>query len=275
MKVGGCSFAFGPNSLQDAAQILKRFGFAVVDLGVCSTENTQLDPVLTAEGPQKWADHVLRILSDGELELNECFTLDFGDPVNHPDPAVRSRTTRLFQGLVSFAQRIGCRSVMLIPGIVHPELGWERSFDLAVRELSALSKIATEEGIRLNIEACEPSVAEKPQDANRLCQEVPELGLTLDYSHFIDPGHSQDEVEILHQHARNVHIRQAAPGKRVACVDNGTIDFERVVSLLRKENYEGVLAVEYVDCPQTTACGVDVLTETPKMKRELERLLEL
>jgi len=58
-------------------------------------------------------------------------------------------------------------------------------------------------------------------------------------------------------------------------VEQGTIDFRRVVELLRRENYEGVLAVEYVDCAETTACGIDVLTETPKMKLELERLLGL
>ena len=43
--------------------------------------------------------------------------------------------------------------------------------------------------------------AEHPQDALRICQEVPGLGLTLDYSHFVDPGHSQGEVEPLHAYA--------------------------------------------------------------------------
>ena len=46
-----------------------------------------------------------------------------------------------------------------------------------------------------------------------------------------------------------------------------------MIELLRAEHYEGVLAVEYVECAQTSECGVDALAETPKMKRELELLL--
>ena len=273
MKIGGCSFAFGPNTLEDAAKMLQQFGFSVVDLGVCSTENAQVDPIQAAQQPEKWADRVLQAWDAWDFELNECFVLDFGQPVNHPDQQVQARTARLFQGLVDFVQRLGCRSVMLIPGITHPELGFQRSFDLAADQLSKLSRIASDQGIFLNVEACEPSVAEKPRDAARLCEAVPGLGLTLDYSHFIDPGYTQAEVEQLHRYARHFHIRQASPGKRVETVNRGTIDFGRVIELLRTEHYDGVLAVEYVECAQTTACGVDALAETPKMKRELELLL--
>ncbi|MDA2930924.1 sugar phosphate isomerase/epimerase, partial [Acidobacteria bacterium AH-259-O06] len=266
---------FGPRSLEEAADIVAGFGFKVMDLGVCSNENAQVDPRRAAEDPVESAEYVLRVLEPWEFQLNECFVLDFGEPINHPDPMIRRSTRRLFPGLVKFAQRVGCRSIMLIPGTLHPDLGREQSFALAAQELAELSRVASDEGIFLNIEACEPSVAQGPEDAGRLCEEVPGLGLTLDYSHFIDQGYSQLEIETLHRYARHFHIRQAAPGKRVETVAKGTIDFERVVRLLREEEYGGVLSVEYVECPPTTECGVDVITETPKMKAQLESLVEL
>lgn len=274
MKIGGCSFAFGPRRLEEAASILATFGFQVIDLGVCSTPNAQVDPIEAAGDPDRLADQVLNTLEPWGFELNECFFLDFGDPVNHPDPEIRARTRRLFPGLVRFARKIGCASIMLIPGVVHAELGRHKSFQLSVKELRALVGIANDAGLALNIEACEPSVAEDPQEALRICREVPGLGLTLDYSHFVDPGHSQDDVEPLHAYARHFHIRQAAPGKRVETVEEGTIDFGRIFELLRSSSYNGVVAVEYVDCDETTACGVDVMVETPRMKREIERLLQ-
>lgn len=273
MKIGGCTFAFGPRSLDEAASILAAFGFQTVDLGVCSNENAQIDPLMAAGDPDGWADQVLRTLEPWGFELNECFFLDFGDPVNHPDPEVRARTRRLFPGLARFASRVGCSSIMLIPGVVHAELGPRESFQLSAKELRGLVGIANDAGLDLNIEACEPSVAENPHDALRICQEVPGLGLTLDYSHFVDPGYTQAEVEPLHAYARHVHIRQAVPGKRVETVEEGTIDFGRVFELLKSSSYNGVVAVEYVDCDETTACGVDVMVETPKMKREIERIL--
>jgi len=94
-----------------------------------------------------------------------------------------------------------------------------------VSELKLLCQAANDEGILLNIEACEPSVVQHPMDAIRICEDVPGLGLTLDYSHFIDPGYTQSEVEPLHRFARHLHARQAVPGKRVEAVDKGTIDF--------------------------------------------------
>lgn len=275
MRIGGCTFAFGPRSLEEAASILAAFGFQTIDLGVCSNENAQVDPIVAAGDPDGSADQVLRSLEPWGFELNECFFLDFGDPVNHPDPEIRARTRRRFPGLVRFARKIGCASIMLIPGVVHAELGRHESFQLSVKELRALVGIANDAGLDLNIEACEPSVAEDPQDALRICREVPGLGLTLDYSHFVDPGHSQAEVEPLHAYARNFHIRQAAPGKRVETVEEGTIDFARIFELLKSSAYNGVVAVEYVDCDETTACGVDVMAETPKMKGEIERILRI
>jgi len=40
MKVGGCSFSFGPSRLDVAAQTLKGLGFDTIDLGVCLGEHT-------------------------------------------------------------------------------------------------------------------------------------------------------------------------------------------------------------------------------------------
>ncbi|MEW5977689.1 MAG: sugar phosphate isomerase/epimerase family protein [Acidobacteriota bacterium] len=271
MRIGGCSFAFGPKPLAEAARILKGFGFQTVDLGAC-LGNTQVNPFEASGHPQETADTVNRCLDDLELERGECFVLDFGEPLNHPDPEVRRETQTRFKPLARFARLAGFRSVMLIPGIVHHSLGREKSYELAATELGVLCRIAEDEGVLLNIEPCEPSVIQDPGDVARMCEEVAGLGLTLDYSHFIDPGYRQSEVEVLHRYARHFHARQAAPGKRVETVAQGTIDFKRVVSLLEQARYEGIVAVEYVECETTRQCGVDVWQETPLMRAELVRL---
>jgi len=272
MRIGGCTFSFGPRPLREAAEILKKFGFERVDLGVC-IGNGQIDPFLASEEPDRTASEAIRILDELEMTPDECFVRDFGLPINHLDEAVRSNTRRSFPGLARFAAKVGCRSIMLTTGFVHETLGRERSFDLSAQELCELVRISTGEGVFLNVEPSEPSVVQNPNDTIRLCEQVPGLGLTLDYSHFIDPGFDQAAVEPLHRFARHFHVRQAARGKRVETVEKGTIDFARIVSLLTQERFKGVLAVEYVDCAVTTRCGVDVLVETPKMKAKLEGIL--
>jgi sugar phosphate isomerase/epimerase len=272
MRLGGCTFAFGPKPLDEACRNLKELGFRIADLGVC-LGNTQVNPFDAAEKPEATADTVNRCLDDRAMQRGECFVLDFGRPLNHPDESVRQETRRRFRPLARFARLVGCPSIMLVPGIVHETIGKEQSFELAAQELRILCETAHDEGVLLNIEPCEPSVVQDPRDAARLCEDVPGLGLTLDYSHFIDPGYSQTEVEPLHRFARHLHARQAAPGKRVETVRKGTIDFERMVSLLKKEDYQGVIAVEYLECDVTRQCGVDVWKETPLMRMELERLI--
>jgi sugar phosphate isomerase/epimerase len=273
MKIGACSFAFGPKPLRESGQIIKDFGFNLMDLGVC-LGNTQIHPVQAAERPDQTALEAIKVLEQLELQPDECFVLDFGEPINHPEERIREETRRRFPGLVRFASKVGCRSIMLIPGIVHPHLGKELSFELSIKELRELVKIADEGGILLNVEPCEPSIAEDPQDAIILCQEVPGLGLTLDYSHFIDPGYDQAAVEPLHHFTRHLHARQAIPGKRVEKVEKGIIDFARIISLLRQQGFEGSIAVEYVDCEVTRQCHVDVMEETPKMKQLLDALIQ-
>ena len=273
MRVGGCTFAFGPKPLEDACRLLKEFGFRIVDLGVC-LGNTQVNPFNASENPEAVAGTVNRCLDDLDLERGECFVLDFGQPLNHPNEDVRQATRRRFKPLARFARLVGCPSILLVPGIVHESIGKERSHDLAAKELRILCQTADDEGILLNIEPCEPSVVQDPKDAVRLCEEVPGLGLTLDYSHFIDPGYTQSEVEPLHRFARHLHARQAAPGKRVEAVGKGTIDFGRIISLLKRDNYQGLVTVEYLECDVTRQCGVDIWKETPLMRMELERLIK-
>jgi len=273
MRIGGCSFAFGPRPLEGAGQIIRQLGFEVIDLGVCFG-NTQINPFEASDDPEAVSDRVRQTLERLKLQPGECFVLDFGQPINHPDKMMRSETRRRFRPLARFASLAGCPSIMLIPGVVHEQLGREASYELSVEELRELCLMADDNRIQLNIEPCDSSVAQTPQDAVRLCRDVPGLGLTLDYSHFIDPGYVQAEVEALHPFARHFHARQAVRGKRVEAVERGSIDFQRILSLLKRDNYQGIIAVEYVECETTRQCGVDVWTETPKMKSELERLME-
>ena len=86
MRVGGCTFAFGPKPLEEACRSLKELGFRIVDLGVC-LGNTQINPFDASENPGAVADTVNRCLDDLGLERGECFVLDFGQPFHTDMPA--------------------------------------------------------------------------------------------------------------------------------------------------------------------------------------------
>ncbi len=209
-RLCGCSFIHPGRSLHEGLQLVHEFGFSRVDIAVGGS-NAHFSPVEVAQNPRRFADEVRRETEHFALTPNECFVLNFDEPINTPDLKQRKETRDLFVGLCEFAQMANFKSVLLIPGPIYPELGERASLDLAVNAFSDLVKIAISRNLQLNIEADYESCAHTPEAAKELCQRVPGLGLTLDYSHFICQDIAPERIEILHPYTRHIHIRQAEP----------------------------------------------------------------
>jgi sugar phosphate isomerase/epimerase len=271
-RIGGMTFIYPGRSLDEAMRTATSFGFRVVDVGV-GGRNGHIDPVQAATEPQRHAATVRKTAEKHGMALNECFTLNFGPPINDPDPNTRAETRHRFEGLAAFARAADFRSILLIPGPIHPQLGQPRSLDLAVEALKSLVEIAQKHELKLRIEADCDSCARTPESAEQLCERVPGLELSLDYSHFIFLGHSQAEVERLHRYAGHVHVRQASPGRIVEFVEKPFIDYAKIIHDLEQRGYDGLFMVEYLSCWETDNCGIDVAIETPKMIAVLEQML--
>ena len=71
----------------------------------------------------------------------------------------------------------------------------------------------------------------------------------------------------------HVHARQANR-KRLQCrYEEGILDFEAIVRELTARHYKGNIALEYV-CVNYRGCNdVDVITESLRLKQDLERYL--
>lgn len=272
-RIIGSTFVYPHRTLEEGLQTARNFGFRIVDVGVGGS-NGHIDPVQVAQKPEHTAEQFRSTLQRFGMVPNECFTLNFGPPINSLDPPTRFASRALFSGLAKFAQAAGFKSILLIPGPIHEKLGQEKSLNLAIEALQPLVEIADSHDVSLHVEADCESCARTPEAAEELCTRVPGLKLTLDYSHFIFLGFSRREVERLHPFTGHVHARQASAGRIVELVESGAIDYARVLQSLDEYNYDGLYCVEYLSCEETDECGVDVAIETPKMITELERLLD-
>ena len=271
-RLSGCSFVYPGQTLDEGLRLAKSFGFCGVDAGIGGLHG-HVSPREAASDPERYADQVRSAAAREDLVLDECFTLNFGPPVNDPAAATREETGRLFDGLACFASEAGFRSVMLLPGPIHPALGPQRSLDLAVEAFKPLVEVALLRGIPLHVEADCESCARTPAAAEELCTRVPGLRLTLDYSHYLMLGHTQQEIMPLNRYAGHVHVRQAAKGRIVETVRGGGLDFRLILRDLARLNYNGSFAIEYLACKEAEACGADIKAETRAMAEELEGLL--
>jgi sugar phosphate isomerase/epimerase len=189
-----------------------------------------------------------------ELTLEELFICPvFVDgqrvEVNDPDEAKRKTLLTNFANLCAYAAEAGFRSIMGVPGVAQETLKPEEAWEISVEMLTKMVQIASDHGVRLNVEPHTGSIIQDPQLALKLAQEVPGLTYTLDYSHFISLGYKEKEVMPLHVYTWHMHARQAKPGAGGCAVAEGTIDFAVVVRQLMAEGWDGVIAMEYLADP--------------------------
>lgn len=125
-------------------------------------------------------------------------------------------------------------------------------------------------GIRLSLKTKTGHLTEDPQTAVELCQAVPGLGLTLDCSYYICgrfAGHNYDQV---FPYVYHVHLRDTTPSQVQVPVGLGDVDYSRIISQLRRFNYNRALSVEIL--PEWLQ-GQERALELRKMRMLLETLL--
>jgi sugar phosphate isomerase/epimerase len=267
-RLCGCSFIHAGQTLRAGLELAQSFGFENVDIAV-GGGNAHCDIVEVARNSVRFADEVRRESEALGLRVNECFALNFGAPINTPNATTRKQTRELFRSLCDFASRAGFKSVMLIAGPEHETLGREYSQELAATALRELVKIASENSLLLNMEADCDSCVNTPEAARDLCEQVPELGLTLDHSHFICQGIAPERIEVLYPFTRHVHVRQSAAGKIVTPVEQGIVDFSDMLQKLKTCGYSGLFCVEYLSLTPDETARENAEAGTRAMKKQL------
>lgn len=272
MELTCTSFSFPLLPFEASLRQIALLEIPNVDLGA-HADGSHLMPDRIEANPLREADLVTRAVDAvglGIADLFPTFGVGFRDrPVNTPDRATRGANRRRFEGFVEFCRRAECPGITLLPGVVWPELGEERSFELSREALTELVEIGRSAELRVSVEAHLESVVEQPERALALVEAVPGLQLTLDYSHFIAGGVAAERVHPLLPHAGHFHARQAAPGHLQRPRRLGTIDFADIARRLKEVGYAGRLCIEYT-WQEWRACNTeDVVSESVMLRDEL------
>jgi len=191
--------------------------------------------------------------------------------INHPQAERRQKARDWFERTLEYAAAAGSRHVTILPGVnaegEDPASSWSRCCD----ELSWRLERASAAGLTMSVEGHVGSIADDPSKLLQLVADVPQLTLTLDYTHFTRAGLPDEEVEPLLQHASHIHVRGARKGRLQTSFTDNTIDYGRVVSVLKEIGYQGYLGVEYVWIDWEHCNEVDNLSETILFRDFLRR----
>lgn len=277
MKATCTSWSWSLLSFEDVARVMALLGFRAIDVGAFSGW-AHYEPDDLARRPQEMAREITDISQRYNMALTDLIVTFGSDMVEHcvnfPEQVVRDANLETFKGLTDFCQHAGIPGITLCPGTEHAAIGRQASFDLAVEELTRLADVGHQAGLRVSFEPHVESITESPEDALKMVKQVPNLSLTLDYSHFLYLGYRDEQIEPLLPYTGHFHIRQAKQGVLQCRTSEGEIDFERALSRLCDLGYDGWVAFEYVWEQWLDNDRVDVLSETLLLKQQLARFFE-
>lgn len=248
-KISCCAFSFVGLDLEEKLKLVANMAFDTVDLSAKSGD--ELSQARMIEEPQPYGAAVGECARANRLVLDElfiCTILQDGEDVDltTDDAAVQAHALTVFAQFCEFGQAAGFKSILLVPvappGDMDPAVAWDNT----VRILHRFSEIADTHSLLFNIEPVDFSLLKTPDLACKMVQQVPGLGFTLDYSHYVSVGFSQQQIETMHPYTRHIHIRQATMGSRQEPVETGTIDFARVTQRLIDDDFSGTLAMEHI-----------------------------
>jgi sugar phosphate isomerase/epimerase len=259
-----------------ALDLIAELGFDGVNLTLWDG-HAQLDSASIRRDIEGWAGRITeRILARGLVlaDLVALPVIDGADvPINHPDPAPRARTREFFLDALRLAALLEAPGLTIQPGIDWPDMTHGAAFDRSVSELRWRVDAAAATPVRLSIEPHVGSVCATANEVQRLCESVPGLSLTLDYTHLVAQGFDESGYDPLLRRARHLHARGAAPDHLQAQLAESTIDYGRIIDEMRAAEFAGFIAVEYwVDASADR--GLDVLSETVLMRDQLRAALE-
>ena len=198
-------------------------------------------------------------VADVFLQMDPDFTLY---AVNHPESSRREKARDWFERTLDYATACNCTHVTALPGVWFPGEAAEDSFGRCCDELAWRVEQAKVVGIVFGTEAHVDSIASTPKDALRLVESVPGLTLTVDYTHFTSRGMADAEVEPMLAYASHFHVRGARQGRLQCSFKDNTIDYDRVVEVMRATGYAGYIGLEFIWIDWEHCNEVDTVSET-------------
>lgn len=263
-RFAAADFSFPLLAHDQALDLIAMLGFEGVDIGLFEGRS-HLQPSSEFRHLRKNARRLGRKLADRGIRLADLFLQTAPEFVslapNHPDPGKRAMARQIFLQTLEYAGECGGNHVTALPGVFFPDEPRAASFGRSCEELAWRCEQAHGAGITFSIEAHVGSLVPVPKEAMRLLQATPGLTLALDYTHFVQRGISETEIEPLIAHASHFHARGARKGRLQVSLPHNTIDYTRILSVMKASGYRGYIGIEYVWIDWQHCNEVDNLSE--------------
>ncbi len=173
------------------------------------------------------------------------------NPLNSPSADVRSRGVADLQRCIGIAREVECDAILLYPGSVTKDIGYEVTWTRFTEELHKVLRPAADARVYLNMENVWNRFLVSPLEMRRFVDqfESPWLQAHFDIGNIMQYGIPQDWIMTLGRRIRRVHVKDyklaagSAQGKFVDLFD-GDVNWKEVMAAFRTVGYRGYMSPE-------------------------------
>lgn len=221
MYVAASTHCFSDQTFSEACSSLTDLGYDKVEIWA-SDESDHLKPSEISDDPERF---VTRFRETTRLTpVSLCLANDI--------------SLKTLKNLSKAAK------LLRISQITVPASPLGTPFNSEIDRLREFVAATNQDGIRLSIKIADGLLTEDPHTAVELCQNVPELGLTLDPSHYTCGKKAGQSYDHVYPYVFHTHLRDTTAQELQVPIGLGEIDYNRIINQLRKENYRLALSVD-------------------------------
>ncbi|KZE54651.1 xylulose 5-phosphate 3-epimerase [Brevibacillus parabrevis] len=227
-------------------QQAKEYGYKGVELNL-----DEGDAPLHLEMTEGELTKLAQLARDHGLELPSVSTaLLWKYPLTHNDAEVREKGIQVVEKMIEAASVFEARTVLVVPGLVTPEVSYDTAYERAREALVRLAKTAEAKQVHIGIENVWNKFLLSPLEMARLIDEVnsPWVGAYFDVGNVLQFGFPEQWIRILGKRIRAIHVKdfKTTTGNITGFVPllAGDIPWARVAEALREIGYSGYIIPE-------------------------------
>ncbi len=172
-------------------------------------------------------------------------------PMTSPDPVVRAKGIETTTQALQIAKWLGANTVLVVPGIVSPEISYEAAIENALAAVQEMVPAAEKIGVTIGIENVWNKFLLSPVEMRDFIDQCESeyVGAYIDTGNIILYGYPQQYLRILGPRVRAVHAKdfRASAGNfdGFVMLMEGDVNWPEVVAALKEIGFDGSLTAEY------------------------------
>jgi hexulose-6-phosphate isomerase len=247
MKLGINQWAFPAGTpVLKAMAAAREAGFGAIELCVGLEDTVRLDSTT------KQLEDIRRHSDQLELEIASIATgLGWTYPLSSPDPRVQAEAKRILLRLIEMCQALDVGTLLVMPGVVTPEISYDRAIETSLNALLDVLPAAEEARVTLALENVWNRFLLSPVEMRDFIDQFQSecVAAYVDVGNILAYGYPDQWIRILGRRVRAIHAKdyRIAAGNEDGFVMllEGDVDWPAVMRALEEVGYRGPLIAEY------------------------------